>query len=160
MARITNEGLFKKSTCVCFTDDPTKEHIPASKLYCYSEGAIGMLSDKQDSMCRDMIVLESSPELKFHLEKFTKAGKDVVGPCMKMNDEREFYACMEHQASLKGGKYVSRKLKPEPEVRPKEKSKPEPEKEKYETKTTVVGSAKFKGGKLISPGIKPKEKKK
>lgn len=161
MARITNEKLFNETPCVCFPIDESKPYTP-DNIYCYSEGAIGMLSNEQDKLCKRQIIIPMPPGLEFHLDKFPIATRKIMAPCMKETTEEDYYSCMYKQAEeLVEKKPVAKKIvakKPKierrkPPIPVKEEVEPE-----WKPEVRVVGRPKFEKGKLVTP-VKPKKKK-
>jgi len=107
MAKIVNEKLFKETPCTCFKINPKEGEIP-SNLLCYSEGAIGVLSNRQDKACKHQIILPTPPELEFHLKKFAHMG-EIMHVCMKQKEKDKFYSCIAREASKRGFKRSKQK---------------------------------------------------
>jgi len=149
MARVVNEKRFGESTCTCYEIDQSKEPTPEN-LLCYKPGGIGVLSNKQDRECIDMIILPTPPSLEFHLQKFEIAGKEILADCMKYDNEEEFRACLKKQTEKRGLTYVTKREQlAEPVEIPKKKETPKPKKE--EKPVTQKGPIFDEKGKLIIP---------
>ena len=120
MARIVDEKRFKEATCTCYRIDQNKGET-AENLLCYCPGAIGVLSNKQDRECKDMVILPTPPSLEFHLQKFDIVGKQILAECMKYDNEDEFRACIKKQAEKRGMQYVPKKEPKETKEIPEKK---------------------------------------